>query len=266
MNEHVDSDARVWRAGSGPPLVLLHGEFGDASTYWGPIVGSVSEHFDLILPDLPGFGESPSLADYRPQTYLFWLRQLADAIGPETSDQPPEPAARSQILLGGAGFGATLARLFAARYYTRVSRLILSGGGTLERPSRLRGLFSRIAPGAVGGKRGGGPRSADDLFYDPFRHAGPEFRRALDRTRPARERVLQACHEAPLPPQLTPMCTTLLLWGNEDRYCPLATQQAIVGEIGDTRQVDIFEAGHMVTIEQPHRFSAHLIDFAASRG
>ena len=266
MNERVDAGARVWRAGSGPPMVLLHGEFGDAATYWGPIVDSLAAHVTLILPDLPGFGASPPLVDFHPRSYLFWLKQFVDATCPETPRQPPGPAVRSDILLGGAGFGATLARLFAARHRTRVRRLILSGGGSLERPSRLRGLLSQIAPGTLGGHRGGEPRSASDLFYDPLRYAGTEFRQALDRTRPVRGRVLQAFREAPLPPQLTPDCTTLLLWGNEDRYCPLATQQVIVGEIGDTRQVDIFEAGHMVTIEQPHRFSAHLIDFAASRG
>lgn len=256
MNEHVDNGARVWRAGSGPPMVLLHGEFGDAPTYWRSIVGPVAERFDLILPDLPGFGESPPLADDRPLSYLFWLKQLVDALSPSAPEHP--------LVLGGVGFGASLARLFAARYPTRVRRLILSGGGSLERPSRLRGFLSRIAPVAAGRDLGSRPRSADDLFYDPSLHAGPEFRHEFARSRPMAERVRRACDAAPLPANLTPVCTTLLLWGNEDRYCPLTVQQAIAGEIADTRQVDIFEAGHLVTIEQPHRFGAHLVDFASS--
>ncbi|MGH2458508.1 MAG: alpha/beta fold hydrolase [Chloroflexota bacterium] len=264
MNEPVDRGARVWRAGRGPVMVLLHGEFGDAPTYWRSIVGPVAERFDLILPDLPGFGESPPPADYRPLTYLLWLKQLVDASSP----CPPGSeagAARHRVVLGGVGFGATLARLFAARYPARVSRLILSGGGSLGRPPRLRRILSRIAPGAIGRGAWNGPRSPEDLFDDPNLYVDAEFRHGFERSRPAAERACRACAEAPLPPNLTPVCTTLLLWGNEDRYCPLAVQQAIAGEIADTRQVDIFEAGHLVTIEQPHRFSAHLLDFASSK-
>ncbi len=283
MNDNNDRGARVWRAGSGPVMVLLHGEFGDASTYWAPIAGTVAQRFELVLPDLPGFGESPPLADYRLATYVFWLRQLVDAALSGASQTQREPSTDSKhpltstsgetggrderradsIVLGGIGFGATVARAFAARYRTRVRRLILSGGGSLERPSRLHSLLSRIKSGQFGDTRGRGPRSVEHLFHDPTGHGVLEAREAFERTSAARERVRRAIVEAPLPPDLTPTCTTLLLWGSEDRYCPESTQQTIAAEIPDTRQVTIFDAGHLVSIEQPHRFGAHLLDFAA---
>lgn len=258
MNEHTPTNTRVWRTGRGPKLVLLHGEFGNAGTYWNPIVESVARHFDVIMPDLPGFGESAPQSDFRLQTYLVWLKQLTDALGGE-----PE-ADGSPIVLVGSGFGATLARLFAARYQRRVKRLVLSGGGDLQRSSPLRGLLARLGRRSGKATLPGNPRSARDLFDDPDRYCDSEFLRSFEQARGAAARVLRARDEAPLPPDLTPVCPTLLLWGNEDRYRPLAAQQVIAAELTDPRRVEIYEAGHLVMIEQPHRFSAHLLDFVGT--
>jgi len=49
------------RCGSGPPLVLLHG-FPLDNGIWAPIVPRLEENFELILPNLRGFGGSTSNA------------------------------------------------------------------------------------------------------------------------------------------------------------------------------------------------------------
>ena len=43
--------------GSGDPLILLHG-FGANKDNWTRIAPLLSPHFRLIIPDLPGFGDS----------------------------------------------------------------------------------------------------------------------------------------------------------------------------------------------------------------
>jgi pimeloyl-ACP methyl ester carboxylesterase len=48
------------RRGAGPPLVLLHA-LGLSRVAWDPVVPVLAEHFDVITPDLPGFGESEPL-------------------------------------------------------------------------------------------------------------------------------------------------------------------------------------------------------------
>jgi 3-oxoadipate enol-lactonase len=45
------------RRGVGAPLVLIHGYPLD-HTIWGPLAEHLIEDFDLIMPDLPGFGDS----------------------------------------------------------------------------------------------------------------------------------------------------------------------------------------------------------------
>ncbi len=49
------------RRGSGPPLVLLHG-VGHRRQAWDAVAGLLEPHRDLIIPDLPGHGESPPLS------------------------------------------------------------------------------------------------------------------------------------------------------------------------------------------------------------
>src|SRR4051794_9700561 len=48
------------RSGSGAPLVLLHA-LGSSRRVWDPVVPALSEHFDVLAIDLPGFGESAPL-------------------------------------------------------------------------------------------------------------------------------------------------------------------------------------------------------------
>lgn len=55
------------RAGSGPPLVLIH-PLGAHRGVWKPVLGLLGAHHDVIAVDMPGFGESASLPDEVPAT------------------------------------------------------------------------------------------------------------------------------------------------------------------------------------------------------
>ena len=48
--------------GSGFPVVLLHG-FCETAEMWFPFADALSEHYQIICPDLPGFGNSPLSED-----------------------------------------------------------------------------------------------------------------------------------------------------------------------------------------------------------
>jgi len=45
------------REGSGPPLLLVHGWPGFCWE-WRKNIGPLAEHFDVIAPDMRGFGDS----------------------------------------------------------------------------------------------------------------------------------------------------------------------------------------------------------------
>ncbi|HUG36742.1 MAG TPA: alpha/beta fold hydrolase, partial [Candidatus Limnocylindrales bacterium] len=55
------------RQGSGEPLVLIHG-LGATKLVWKPQLEALSREREVIALDMPGFGESPSLAGHTPPT------------------------------------------------------------------------------------------------------------------------------------------------------------------------------------------------------
>jgi pimeloyl-ACP methyl ester carboxylesterase len=62
------------RAGSGPPLILLH-PLGADRHVWDPVLPALTAERDVIALDLPGFGESPPLDAVTPTP-----KALADAV------------------------------------------------------------------------------------------------------------------------------------------------------------------------------------------
>ena len=73
------------RTGTGPPLVLLHG-VGHRRQAWGAVVDLLAPRRDLIMPDLPGHGESPPLEPRGrsvPQTLVDETLLFIDSLGLE---------------------------------------------------------------------------------------------------------------------------------------------------------------------------------------
>ena len=61
-------------AGSGPPLVFLHG-FCDSHQLWSEFIQPFTPLYRVITPDLPGFGQSPMLPE------PFSIDEAGDALG-----------------------------------------------------------------------------------------------------------------------------------------------------------------------------------------
>ena len=145
-HDHVEANGiRVHyvRQGAGEPLVLLHGwpEFWYA---WRKNIGPLSERFDVVAPDLRGFGlsEKPGLPD--PPGRLLDelvedLRGLADALGLE------------RFGIVSHDVGSFVTQRFAARH-----------------PERVRGLFffNCVYPGI--GRRWLEPESVTEIWYQSF--------------------------------------------------------------------------------------------------
>jgi pimeloyl-ACP methyl ester carboxylesterase len=71
------------RTGAGEPLVLLHA-LGLTRQTWNPVLPALSEHFDVIAVDLPGFGDSeplPKAIEPTPAALAAAVAGLLDELG-----------------------------------------------------------------------------------------------------------------------------------------------------------------------------------------
>ena len=103
------------RTGRGQPLVLLHGfTLGHSTLTYGPSIEPLAEHFDVIVPDLPGYGSSTPLPEpYSTENYITFLERFLNALSLE------------QIALVGFSKGGGISLGFALQHPERVSRLVL---------------------------------------------------------------------------------------------------------------------------------------------
>jgi pimeloyl-ACP methyl ester carboxylesterase len=135
-------DIAYTRQGQGTPLVLIHGYPLDHSI-WDEVVPLLSPTFDLILPDLRGFGasassdESATLADFAAD-----IARLLDSLNIQ------------QAALAGHSMGGYVALAFARAYPTRVRGLGLVSSQVLaDTPEGKEGRYktaTNVAEKGVG--------------------------------------------------------------------------------------------------------------------
>jgi pimeloyl-ACP methyl ester carboxylesterase len=105
----------VHRGGAGEPLVLVHG-IGHTWRGWKPMLPLLERRFDVLAPDLPGFGYSPPLPAGQTPT----AEALADAVEGEMDAAGFHTAHLAGNSLGG-WIVLELARRGRARTVTAIS-------------------------------------------------------------------------------------------------------------------------------------------------
>ena len=92
------------RAGSGPPLVLIHG-LGHRRQGWGAVMDRLTPHRDVIALDLPGHGESPPLRAQGHNAVAVMAQEITDLLKSLDLDRPH---------VAGNSLGGALALVLAA--------------------------------------------------------------------------------------------------------------------------------------------------------
>jgi pimeloyl-ACP methyl ester carboxylesterase len=231
------------RAGSGQPVVLLHGWGGEIASF-GPITSILAERFDMVALDLPGFGKTPlpdrpwGTDDYA-DLVVECLRQLG--LGP--------------VSLIGHSFGGKTSIAVAARHPELVRRLVLVDSAGI-RPRRGLSYYLRvyahksarristIPPLSALGK----PllsRLSESLGSADFRAAAnPVLRGTL-------VRVVNEDLRDRLPLIKAP---SLLIWGSEDQDTPIGDGRLMEQLIPDAGMVVVPGAGHFSYLHDVDHF------------
>ena len=237
--------AQVWRGGSGLNLVLLHGGIGDAELGWNPVWSRLANTYNVIAPDLPGFGKSAPLPEVTYLAMVEWLRRLLDEQGV------------GRVAVVGNSFGGALARLFAARFADRVSHLVLVDGGAIPKipaPARALTRLPLLDPMFnMMRQRSFSPAGLNRIFADPA-HLTPDFIARCEQSSVSFVQAMRAAGQSPLPHDRTPQSPTLIVWGEEDRLTPTKGAGALQKGIPASQVRMVKNAGHMPQVEQPEEF------------
>jgi pimeloyl-ACP methyl ester carboxylesterase len=93
-------------AGNGKPILLIHG-FGEDGNVWKHQVDFLQQHYQLIIPDLPGSGQSEMIEDMS-------IEGMAEAIK-ELIDNELAHIAEKVVLIGHS-MGGYITLAFAEKY------------------------------------------------------------------------------------------------------------------------------------------------------
>ncbi|MEO4044851.1 alpha/beta hydrolase [Hoeflea sp. CAU 1731] len=115
---------RIW--GEGPSLILLHGGWG-SWRHWFRNIEPLSRHFQLFVPDMPGFGDSDPLE-------ATSVAAIAETLSKNIDGLPVLP----RFSIAGFSFGAWVAGHMLAHRRNQVERMIMVGAGGLGRVNSRR--------------------------------------------------------------------------------------------------------------------------------
>jgi pimeloyl-ACP methyl ester carboxylesterase len=259
-------------AGSGPPVVLIHGMV-NSSRHWEQVALRLADDYTVIAPDLIGHGDSPVVrGDYSLGAHASSIRDLLAALGVE----------RATIV--GHSLGGGIAMQFFYQFPQRTERLALvsSGGLGREVSPLLRGA---ALPGAsIGLWAAAHPRVLNGLWAlgarvrRSGRGAGVYLQAVARALRPlerpgARRAFLQTLRSVidvhgqrvsavdrlyllgPVPTQI--------VWGERDETIPVAHGRAAHEAIPNSRFATLPKAAHFPHLEDPEGLAKVLGEFVA---
>lgn len=248
----IIGDMRVRIAGQGPSMLFCHG-FTTTGEFWREQIDVFARDHRVIVPDLPGHGQSSSPNGRRytidafadDLTLLFDELQLADTV------------------LVGLSMGGTISQRFTLRHRKRLRGLVLVG-------ATPHGLGPDVvADNVVAAIERIGVVAASQAVIDrSFGSQAPDaliaFAReqvALTPEHVARE-AIASLNEADSRADLAKLdLPTLVVCGEEDAITPPAESHALAQGIPGAKLELIQGAAHFPMLEQSVRFNAVLAEF-----
>ncbi|MGB8859258.1 MAG: alpha/beta fold hydrolase [Ilumatobacteraceae bacterium] len=246
-------------AGSGPPVVLVHGSGPGVSAFanWRLTIPDLATEHRVLAPDMAGFGFSDKPGAYSMER---WVDQLDGFLRALELDK---------VSIVGNSFGGGLAIAFASRFPERVDRLVLMGSMGVVFPiteglDRVWGYEASIE----------NMRSVLDFFaYDRSlvndELAELRYRASIE---PGVQEAFSAMFPAPRQRWVESMATpeetiaslphdTLIVHGRDDKVIPLENASRLLQLISRS-QLHVFgRCGHWTQIEHAAAFNALLLQF-----
>ena len=267
--ELAESDIEVYgqsihyaEAGSGPPLILLHGLWGGLNE-WQPVIEPLAESHRVIVMDFIGFHSSDKPdVQYHNGLLAQFLIGFIDALG------------LTDVTLMGHAMGANAATYTAFHHPGRIGALILVDGAGYRNPDRdlsqppSAGMlgFMRTATGStLASTRGllerrvADPSIVTDAWVEEAFSLWVNSAKAIrDMLREGGDLTDDEMRQVDVP--------TLVVWGAEDRVFSPENATRLENDINGAIVRMIDGAGHLPQIEKPGLFIEAVRPFLESIG
>lgn len=256
----------VLESGSGEPVLYLH-DMWDLHTAQGgmfPFHEQLAAKFKLLAPAHPGCGESDSIKSIADIDDLaFHYLDVLDALGLKSA------------AIVGVGLGGWVATEIAVRNPERVSRMALVGAAGLQMPgAQIADIFMYSQHRDGGVMRDlrhllfGDADSAlaNSIVPDGRVNIPDEVRRYKSLTLAGRvgweppylhdRKLLDRLHRIAAP--------ALLIWGEQDRFVPLANGRAYEANLPKATLKVLPGVGHSAILEAPEQCMALIAPFLST--
>jgi pimeloyl-ACP methyl ester carboxylesterase len=241
------------RAGSGPPLVLLHG-IGHRRQAWDAVLDRLTPHRDVIAVDLPGHGESPPLdtADRSALTALAEdLTGFLDQLG---LDRPHVAGnslgGRLALEAGALGRAASVTALSPAGFWRSEREL-----GYAKAVFRtMQALGARLEPAAprLAGSTAGRAVLYASVVHRPSRMSPEQAlgdMRAFMAACPALNAIL--AEASPFEGEIPAGVPVTIGWGSHDRLLPRRQALLARARLPQARFERLAGCGHTPMTDDP---------------
>lgn len=261
----VAGDTRwsYYEGGKGPPLVLLHG-FSGSKENWLPAAKFLTRNFRVIIPDLPGWGESSRdpQGDYGYAAQVARLEAFAQALR------------LPRFALVGHSMGGAIAGLYAAAHPGELAAVAFldSAGVPFKENDFARAVQAGHDPFAYSDRAGferllalvfAQPPSIPGRIEDVFVAAnGAGDHGFLQRVLASLRTPEAARALLPALPKIT--APALVLWCAHDRVIDVSAMNALRAGLTAAPRIDttqLMDCGHMPMLEQPRETADVLAHF-----
>ena len=246
------------RAGGGIPVVFLHAGLAD-SRMWAAQADEFARDFDVIRPDIRGFGRS----EMPPGRWsaVSDLLALIDAL-----ELKP-------VHLVGCSMGGGIALDFALLHAERISRLVLVGAAVAgtQPDAEDATLIAKVSDARKARDFEALNDAMLELFLDgPHRRPGHVAGPVRELVYEMNERAMRVDFDRSPPDQLDPPAAqrlaevtapTLVVVGDSDVPRVLKDSELLASKIPNARKAMIHDAAHLPNMEHPEEFNRIVRDF-----